>query len=353
MTGPALRLLAAGVLALALSSAAGGQAAECRGIWVTPAEVQALPRSGPAWEGLLRWAKRSAAAPRLADQDDVTDVVVLAKALVYARTGEEPYRSQAIEGIMAAIGTEAGGRSLAVARNLSGYVIAADLVDLPPAADQRFRSWLRDIVNEPMLEGRSLRTTNEQRPNNWGLHAGASRLAVALYLGRREDVERIATIFRAWLGDRTAHAGFDFGALDWQADPSRPVGVNPPGAIRDGHPMDGVLPEDQRRCCKEFRWPPPREPYTYEALQGALAQAVMLSRAGYPTVWEWQDRALLRAFTWLHDVADFPAEGDDTWQPHIINYYYGTSFPAPVPSQPGKNVGYSDWTHQSRPATPG
>jgi hypothetical protein len=76
---------------------------------------------------------------------------------------------------------------------------------------------------------------------------------------------------------------------------------------------------------------------------------VILHRAGYD-VWSWQDSALLRAFEWLHGPAAFPATGDDTWQSHLINYYYGTSFPAPVPSSPGKNVGWTDWTHGSRSA---
>jgi len=84
----------------------------------------------------------------------------------------------------------------------------------------------------------------------------------------------------------------------------------------------------------------------YEALQGALAQAVILSRAGYP-VWSWQDRALLRAFQWLHSETNFPASGDDTWEPYIINYYYRTNFPAPAVASTGKNVGWTDWTHPS------
>ena len=111
------------------------------------------------------------------------------------------------------------------------------------------------------------------------------------------------------------------------------------------------LPDDQRRS-GGFRWPPPHENYVYEALQGALAQAVMLERAGYAP-FAWGDRALLRAFHWLYDEARFSAVGDDTWEPHVVNYYYGTAFPAPVPSQPGKNVGFTDWTHASVPGPEG
>ena len=80
---------------------------------------------------------------------------------------------------------------------------------------------------------------------------------------------------------------------------------------------------------------------------GSAFQAVILRRAGYD-VFEWENQALLRAFRWLHTEAQFPATGDDTWQPHIINYYYShvpASFPAPIPSSSGKNVGWTDWTH--------
>jgi hypothetical protein len=63
-------------------------------------------------------------------------------------------------------------------------------------------------------------------------------------------------------------------------------------------------------------------------------------------VWDWEDRALLRALRWAYDVVDYPAEGDDTWQPYVVNYYYGTNFAAPSPSRAGKNVGWTDWTHQ-------
>ena len=130
------------------------------------------------------------------------------------------------------------------------------------------------------------------------------------------------------------------------ADPSRPVGINPAGATRDGHSIDGVLPDDQRRG-GPFVWPPPRENYVYEALQGAIVEAVILSRAGYD-VWNWSDRALLRAYTWLRDQAQFPPQGDDTWQMPILDRYYGTRYWNGSSTRPGKNMGWTDWTHGSR-----
>jgi hypothetical protein len=163
-----------------------------------------------------------------------------------------------------------------------------------------------------------------------------------VYLGDRTETQRVADVFRGWVGERDAWQGFKFGPLWWQPEGSLRYGINPVGAMRDGHSIDGVLPDDQRRG-GPFRWPPPKEPYVYEALQGAVPQALMLERQGYPA-WSWGDRALLRAFRWLHDEALFPAVGDDTWIPHVINHAYGTRFPAPIPSRPGKGVGFTDWT---------
>jgi hypothetical protein len=176
------------------------------------------------------------------------------------------------------------------------------------------------------------------------MHAGASRAAIAVYLDDARELERSAQVFRGFLGDRGAYAGFDYGSLSWQADPTAPVGINPRGATKDGHSIDGVVPDDQRRG-GGFRWPPHRASYVWEGLQGAFAQAVVLYRAGHVDVWDWEDQALLRAVQWLHEQCNFPARGDDAWVPHVVNHYYGTSFPAPVPSGHGKNVGWTDWTH--------
>jgi hypothetical protein len=302
-----------------------------------------LPTTGPAWDNLKRAADRPVGPPDLSNQNDPTNVLVMAKALVYARTGEKRYRDAVIRACMQAIGTETGGRTLDLGKELIAYILAADLVGLPEQEDQRFRAWLRDLLDRRFPSGKTLRSTHEIRPNNWGTYAGASRLAIAAYLGDQAEFEQAARVFKGWLGDREAHISFRFKDRSWQADPFHPVGINPLGAMKEGHSIDGVLPDDQRRS-GGFRWPPPKENYVYSALQGALAQAIILNRAGYP-VWEWEDRALLRAFRWLYDQADYPAKGDDTWQPHVINYYYGTDFPAPIPTKPGKNVGWTDWTH--------
>jgi len=344
MSRPYLVCLA--VFCAALPRLASVRAADAgpRGIWVSARELAALPESGAAWEALREAAEQPVESPDLSDRNDIDNVRVLARALVYARTGAERHREEVIAACAAIPGTEDRGTTLALGRELIAYVVAADLVKLPEAADREFRDWLRSVTRKELRDGRTLVSTHEDRPNNWGTHAGASRAAVAAYLGDRAELERCARVFKGWLGDRSSYAGFRYGDdLSWQADPERPVGINPRGASKDGRSIDGVLADDQRRG-GAFGWPPAKENYVYEGLQGALAQAVILHRAGYDP-WEWEDRALLRAFRWLHEEAAYPAEGDDGWQPHLVNHYYGSRFPAPVPGRPGKNVGWTDWTH--------
>jgi hypothetical protein len=314
------------------------------GVWTSTEELAALPMKGPAWQHLKEVADRPTDPPNLSDQDQINNCEVVAKALVFARTGDQKYRKMVIDNCMQAIGTEQGGRTLALGRNLAAYVIAADLVRLEAEQDLRFRSWLRTTLTKK-LSGRTLRSTHEDRPNNWGTHAGASRAAVAVYLGDRDELARTAAVFKGYLGDRSSYASFKYGDLSWQATRGAPVGINPLGATRDGHSIDGVMPDDLRRGAG-YQWPPKGTGYPWEALQGAVVQAEILHRAGYDA-WEWEDRALLRAVQWLYQIG-WVAEGDDQWTPWLINYRYGTNFSANSPARFGKTMGWTDWTHARR-----
>ena len=319
------------------------------GIWISREELMARPTSGTAWTNLLSIASKPCTTPDLTNQDDPSNVCVLAKALVYARTGDPTLQGNVVDALWAIVNSGTyNGYALSLGRELGTYAIAADLINLKaydPTLDSVFRTKIRALLTTPTPLGGpdSLIECHEVRPNNWGTHCGASRAAVAAYLGDTQQLARVAQVLKGWLGDRAAYAGFDYGDLSWQCDSSKPVGVNPKGCTKDGRSIDGVLPDDQRRS-GSFTFPPPKANYVYEALQGALMQAVILHRAGYD-VFNWQDRALLRAFQWLHTQASFPAEGDDTWEPHLVNRFYNTTFPAPVPSRPGKNMGWTDWTH--------
>jgi hypothetical protein len=321
------------------------------GLWIGRAELATLPMSGPAWVALNAAAGKTCTPPQLSDQEDMANVCVLAKALVHARTRDQQLRIDVATALEAIVNAGAySGRALALGRELAAYAISADLIDLKrhdPALDARFRKTITTLLTTPTIDGpRNLVECHELRPNNWGTHCGASPVAVAAYLGDAVQLARAARVFRGYLGDREVYAGFRFGDLAWQCDPAKPVGINPAECMKDGHSIDGVLPDDQRRG-GGFLWPPPKENYVYEALQGALVQAVILHRHGHDA-FAWQDRALLRAFRWLHDQAAYPAQGDDTWQPHLVNHVYRMQFPAVIPSRPGKNVGWTDWTHPAR-----
>jgi len=322
------------------------------GIWISRRELGGLPLTGAAWTNLLEASREYCGYADLSDQREDANVCIMAKALVTARTGDPGLRGDVIRAIEQVIDQRRyWGGALALGRELGAYVIAADVIDLKnlmPALDMEFRATLSDL-RTVWTEGgpTSLVDCHERRPNNWGAHCGATRAAIAVYLGDTADLERTARVFKGYLGDRSSYAGFVYGGpdddLSWQCDPSRPVGINPAGCARDGMSIDGVLSDDQRRG-GSFIAPAPKESYAWEGLQGLLAQAVILERAGYP-VFDWESQALRRAAAWLHWQADYPAEGDDTWQPHVLNHFYGTSFPASKPARPGKNVGWTDWTH--------
>jgi hypothetical protein len=340
-------------------------------IWISEEDIVGLPTSGPAWERVAAAADDRGGSADIANQDSNHDVKTMACALVYARTGDTSYRRRAAAGIAEAIGTEEGGRTLELGRNLLSYVIAADLVDLreyDPEAEAEFRQWLRSVRHKSLgseaVQDQTLVGTAERSPSNWGGMAGATRAAVAVYLRDEEDLGRQATVMKGWLGDRSAYPGipstefgpedvgkgFRFGGaeddLSWHADPSEPRGVNPAGTEKEGHSIDGALPDDMRRG-GDFRWPPAYTQYPREGLTGYVALAEILFRQGYD-VYEWENQALLRATRFLWDLEqEFPDQ--DWWEPGvpvywIVNYRYGTSFTVEG-SEYGRNVGWTDWTH--------
>jgi hypothetical protein len=321
-------------------------------MWISRAELMSLPMLGTAWNEMKAAADGDLGAADLSGFTNDHDVKTLAVALVWARTGVASYRQKARDAIMSAIGTEINAiTAVQPARNTVSYVLAADLIqlsELDPSADATFCAWLDQLRYVVWPDG-SIVGEDNHRANNHGRMAGATRAAIAVYLGDQDEVHAAAAVFYGFLGNRYAYDDFHWTRdSSWQADQRNPVGINPVGATIDGFPVDGALPEEMRRGCS-FTVPPCQTGYPWEALQGAFTEAVILSRAGYD-VFNWEDKALLRAVLFVERLQSrYPgtqwwATGDDTSLPWLVNKIYGTSFPT-EPANNGKCLGWTDWTH--------
>ena len=156
-----------------------------QGLWTSREELATLPTSGPAWATVLKGAQQATTNPALQDQDNHTSVFVLAKAIVWARTGEARYRTEAIASLEELVRRGfVGGRTLAWGRNLAGYVLAADLLGYRTPAFEEYVRQVAEVWQCSQISAcgtsrkATMREMFEKRPSNWGSHAFFS-LAVA------------------------------------------------------------------------------------------------------------------------------------------------------------------------------
>jgi hypothetical protein len=319
-----------------------------KGILLSRAELMALPTSGPAWDAIMaRVQNPSGGSYRLGTRDD-SNMDVLANALAGARLDDERYKRfvrDKVEQMMAAPRKESD--LLGTLRHLQTYIISADLIDLrsfDPALDARFRRWLAAEIRFEYSGGGggSVISTHERKPNNFGTHAGASRIAAALYL---DDAEELKAARDVWYGWATGDPDFVpedrvWTGTDWQCSDSRPSGINREGCTRDGHSLDGVIPEDQERC-GEFSWPPCATNYVHGATDGMLLSFWMLVRHGEDP-WAWGDQAALRQMRWKYEVQQPPYSGF-RWQIPVVEAAYGLDLPGNDPTATSTNFGYADW----------
>ena len=349
------------------------------GIWISPATLRQLPTTGAAWDRLLADAEADPVTADVADQDSGQDVATLAAALVCARTNSPQLCDKARAGVVSAIGTERGGRWLAVGRNLTAYVIAADVMGLradgdPESAGTRVETWIRGFETERLADN----NTGEPIPvipfasgSNASAQEGAAYVAVAAYLGDRAALERAWDAFRTYLCDPSApdreridlHRGVEAG---WAYDDRHPCAVDPAGAAKrvpPGRPgagqlvqLDGAIINDMARG-GDLAWPPGTTQYPWVGLEGLVPAAVMLDRAGYPALTV-ADGAVLRAVRYLRDLE--LSTGSGTWFRErrcneiiqLVNVAYGVHFSVDLPAGGGRTVGYTDWTHATWDAAP-
>jgi hypothetical protein len=297
------------------------------GIWTSAAELAKTPMSGPAWEAVLEGANQDCSNPNVSNQDDNTNVYVLAAAVVYARTGDARYKNKVVAACEKLAATRRpGGRNLAWARETGAYALAADLVEHRTPA---FETWLRNMAEVYVAEDRrTMRQMFEERPNNWGSHAFGSLCAIYRYL---EDSTALARIRDYWIrGVLGPNPGYEYGDdLSWHFDTKNLRLFNPKGAMKKGMTIEGVIPDDMRRG-GSFKEPPDYTGYAWGFMNGQIVAARILERAGLP-IWAVGDSAIYRAAYCLqvrfeNTYGGWAAKGDDEWMLPFLDEAYGTQW---------------------------
>lgn len=350
-------------LALPIVAGSAPAAAASTYILMPRSELLTRPTSGSAWANLRAVADESLGTANLCDQDEDHHLRTLASALVFARTGIASFGTKARAGVMAAIGTQTVGcnnATLALGRQLTGYVLAADFAALAGANDTTFRSWLSPIRTR-IIGGHSvwdsLVHTHNRSAANWSSYAGASRIAASLYLGDAADVAAAALVTRGFLGDRSAYAGFthtlDSDDLSWACSGSQSTytPVNP-ACTKGGINIDGTVVTDISRS-GPLTWPPggTAVQYQLDSIQGVGLQVELLYRNGYGSAWGWSSNALRRM---AGAVTRSKASGGTGWNetssarqmPWLLNKRYGLSLPTTATSM-GRAIGFTNWLYGS------
>jgi hypothetical protein len=345
-----------------------------KGIWISRDKIAQLPTSGAAWQAVLADANRNPGVANLSQMESSHDQYTLAAALACARLGETAICNKAKTGILSAIGTEFnGGRWLEIARNLTAYVIAADIVGLradgkPNSDGSRIDAWIRKFLTVKLPRNTGSHEVISVSPfasgSNASAQEGAMYAALAAYSGDRVALDHAWDAFRRYACDAMApdreniniSKGIKYG---WAHDIDQPCAVNPAGTTKEvpaGLPgagsirrIDGAIINDMRRG-GYFQWPPGYTQYPWVGLEGLVPAALILHRAGYPA-FEIADRAVLRTLEYLWYLRR--ETGDSRWFDgvradeiiHLVNVIYGKSWPMQAAVGAGRTVGYTDWTH--------
>lgn len=328
--------------------------AEISGIWSSRAELALLPMTGPGWREVLTDASKDTSHPDVGNQDDNTNCYVLAAAIVSERlaaagSSDEAaaYRKKVVDAVERIVrdGQPEGSRTLAWGREISAYAMAADLVGYRTEAFERY---LKEAADGWICSARhqTLHEMTLTRPNNWGSMGLGTMCAIYAYLGDQNALHTIRDIWMTTLNGPSAE-GFKYGDdLSWQADPSRPMIINPAGTVKEGLSLDGLQPEEMRRGAPFSARDIAATGYPFEALQGWIMAARILERQGMP-IWEEGDRALYRAVYALQVYLtercgpSWAFAGDDLWILEFVDRAYGSDF---AKNQNvwghGKNAGY-------------
>jgi len=333
-------------------------------MFIKRTELMAKPTSGAGWTFLKTKADATWGTVQLSDQNLLTQSSVLAGALVYARTGDAAYKDKVVIALKQVCGTETVGTTqlLALARTLYGYVVAADLVQMPYSTTcnngQTWQQFLTAIRTKP-IPGNSrwptLEVTSADTSSNWGAYALSSHLAVSYALNDTAAIERDIAIFKRFLGDTTSvakpfnpTAGYNYNSngKTWDMSPTLQRGINPLSATdaRSGALIEDALRltsggSDSTPCCAVTTV---AVDYMEENLDGSLSTAQLLRAHGVDLT-GFQDQALKRAFDYYWKNGGPGPYSVSRYLPYAINYLYGTSYTTQTEDRPYRHMGYGSW----------
>lgn len=337
-----------GILDTAAPSLSGtaGYTPAFQNIWISTADLQALPQDDAAFTRLQTAALGSWGTPDLSGLDSQHDVLTLAGALYAEATNNETVRANVRAALQATIVSPLA-TVLELARGLQAYCIAASIINYHDAGFKaQVRTWVDQTLNGHS-GANSLRETALYSANNWGGHARASLAAAGLYLTDLDMVADAVKGHQEFIGTYVgATPEMVFTDTAWHFDAGNKAGVNRANA----GVLSGVIPEDWRR---DLNFDPTTvttladmnsvsATYLWEAMQGFAVAAVLLHRAGQVDI-SAGDNALLRAADVLYNT-QHPAEGDDRWLPFLLNQYLGTVYNTTAGIQDGKGMGWTDFT---------
>jgi hypothetical protein len=305
--------------------------------------------TGDAWSAVKSAADSLSASPSpdLDNQDDGTNVQVLAAAIVYARTGDASYRTKVVAALQKIETFTPTGRSLAWARETGAYAMAADLIGYRTTAFTNKMRAMAEVYKCSQM-GVSMLDMFKERPNNWGSQAFGSLTAIYRYLGDNAKLAEVRDYYvRNLTGPKPAQTVY--GSLSWQCNEGDPRIINPAGCTKVCGGVrvnvDGIIPDDMRRggSCSAT---PGFTGYPWEGLQGYVMGARVLQRAGM-SIWSTGDRALCRAASALQDGRfgnSWKATGDDQWQLVFLDNACGTNWSSSYGTGKwgsGKNTGWA------------
>lgn len=321
----------------------------------------------------------------------------IAAAQVYARTGDTAYKTKVENCCRYLIGTEEGPHTadngssgtqdyfLATVRQLAGWVLAADLVGMNPAATGTRSGWTTTEWSAWLL---SLRTkvvgsSSESYKNNivgaglnasnWGAWNMAARAALNVYVHRHgtvaqqtsalDDLTLMVDRFKLYTGEiftgtkwtKTGSFNTSWACL---TDLPSTVDFTPINRSVCGALLDGVIVEDVSRSVSAYTgatngsdWDNASIDYSWHALGAVCVAAQILDRHGYDA-WNWGSQALKRSADRFQRLAT--EKGDATiasgrgrtsqsFVTWMLNKAYGTSYPTVATNADPHSVSWTDW----------